>query len=350
MPEVSVGMILSDNLKLKFFKVKQQEIILAIEGDTDPNTLQKLRDFIVQSVTAHRTAINDFIKNKNEAVGKAQPNKRNALLKEANTGLKALLEKAEAKMQASADKFYRADEALKNKYTTGRIKLVTRLLWVPITWVADSIVEAVVGTVAGPVGWLLTLKGIADKVKDVATLAGEIKSAYEAKQVDAEKLKTAIADIRKIKPPATLTATQVDKLKIATKAFSARVLGLEMDVKKAATELDGLLKSLENAEPPEGVSLKPVEDLVTEQIENIQKLNEDIKEGKKLVQSATDVAKNAESKAEKDWKGYLGAVGKVYEAVSSMSDFVSDITNWGKAAADVTKYVAGLIVDAKAGD
>lgn len=350
MPEVSVAMILTDNLKLKAFKVQQEEIILNVEGDTDPNTLQKLRDHLVQSVSAHRTAVNDFIKKKNDEALKSPKKDRKTMLSEANNGLKKLLENAETKMQASADKFYLADERTKSEYQAGRIKFFVRLAWVPIAWIADYMIESAIEGVAGPVGWIVWLKSTADKIKATVSMAQELISANEEKDKDQEKLKTAISKIRAIKPPKKLEAAQVDALKLATKTFSARVLGLEIEVKKAATQLDDLLKAMDQADPPEKGMLAVIEDVIKEQIEMIEKLNDAITEGKKLVQSATDIAKNAETRATSNWTSYLGAVNKVWDAVVGLADVGMQITSFSKAAQSALKTISGFIVDAKAGD
>jgi hypothetical protein len=71
-PGITVAVIDATFLDLKTFPVKQQEIQLKIDGDTDPNTLQRLRDQIVPSVQHHKQVINDFIGKTAVAVAKAK--------------------------------------------------------------------------------------------------------------------------------------------------------------------------------------------------------------------------------------------------------------------------------------
>jgi hypothetical protein len=86
-PGITVAVIDATFLDLKTFPVKQQEIQLKIDGDTDPNTLQRLRDQIVPSVQHHKQMINDFI-------GKTAVPKSQAKMKDAPKQVMECVEQA----------------------------------------------------------------------------------------------------------------------------------------------------------------------------------------------------------------------------------------------------------------
>lgn len=347
MPEqITVAMIDTKLLNLKTFPVKQQEIQLKIEGDTDSSTLQRLRDHILPSVAHHKQVINDYIAKTAVAVSKAKSkSEAETLVKNGRDGLEKLLLSAVPKVQASAEKFYKTDNDTKNLYSDGRIKFWTVLAWVPVTLTLAKSLFAD----DEPQGWLMSIKGTIDLVKDIGTFLMDCKSAYEQYFVTLEQLTDAIALVRKIKAPKKVEASDLDKLKLKTKAYSARILGLEMQAKTAAKKLDEILKAQDKLKGAPKEVLARVEQTVSNQLDTVQKLNDTINHGKKVLQSANDHIKNAEKrlKTATDWSSWLGTLGTIYEAFSSGVDTGLGVTSgkYAESAFNTGKFLGGLFVD-----
>ena len=231
--EITVAMIDAKRLDLKTFPVKQQEIQLKIEGDTDSSTLQRLRDHILPSVQHHKQVINDFIGKTAEAVAKAKTKgEAEKIAHQGRDGLEKLLRSAVPKVQASAEKFFASDNATKQNYQVGKIKFWTVLAWVPVTLLVNALLFADDG---GGGGWFMALKGTIDLIKDIGTFLVDCKSSYEQHNVTLKQLTDAIAEVRKIKAPKKVEPADLDKLRLKHKAYGARVLGLQMQAKTAAT-------------------------------------------------------------------------------------------------------------------
>lgn len=344
--QITVALIRKDNLKLPHLSVEQQEVQLKIEGDTDPSTLQRLRDHILPSVQHHMEVVNKYIATADQAIGKAK-SKQDAerLGTKAKKDLELLVKSVEPKVKASAEKFFTTDNATKQAYANGRYKFWTVIAWVPVTFT----IGALVGGGSGPVGWALTIKSWVDLLKDAGSFLAGCLDAYQASQTDLKQLREVIAEVRKIKPPKKVEAAHLDKLKLKTKAYSARILGLEMEAKAAAKKLDAMLKAQGDTKGLPKEVLKAIETSVQNQIECVTSLNEAVDEGKKVVQSASDHIKNIEKKVTTttDWTSWLGTLGKIYEASSTLVDvtIAGNLRSWGEAAFGAAKYLGGLKVD-----
>lgn len=346
--EITVAMIDTKFLDLKTFPVKQQEIQLKIDGDTDPNTLQRLRDQIVPSVQHHKQVINEFIAKTAVAVSKAKTKEdAEKLAKQGQDGLEKLLRSAVPKVQAAAEKFFKTDNATKQLYSTGKIQFRTILAWVPVTLILNKLLFAD----DDPVGWFMYIKSWVDFLKDAGTFLADCKAAYEQHYVTLKQLTDAIADVRKIKAPKKVEPAHLDTLKLKHKAYNARILGLQMQAKTAAKQLDDMLKSQAKMKDAPKPVMECVEQAVQNQIDMITQLNDTIDEGKKVLQSAEDHIKNAEKRVKtnttSDWAGWLDKWGKIYEACSSLIDtgLAAKAGKLSEFAFNASKYFGGLKVD-----
>lgn len=353
MPEqITVAMIETKLLDLKTFPIKQQEVQLKIEGDTDPRTLQRLRDHILPSVQHHRKVVNEYIAKRAVEVSKAKSKKEaEQLVKKGHEVLEQMLQTAVPKVQASAEKFFQTDNEAIEKYQyqqgRGRIKFWALFSWAPVTIILSKTVFAD----NDPAGWLMDLKGAIDTIKDIGTFMLECKTAYEESNATLEQVISAIAVIRKIKAPKKVEAGDIDKLKLKTKGYSARLLGLEMEAKKAAKLLDEILKSQEKLKGAPKSVLEQMEQNVSNQLDIVHQLNDTIEHGKKVLQSANDHIKNAEKrlKTETDWTGWLGLLGNIYEAFSSGLDSGLGLSSkkYADFAFNSGKYLGGIFVEMK---
>jgi hypothetical protein len=345
MPSITVAMINSDCLNLKYFPVQQQEIELAIEGDTDPNTLQKLRDHISASVQHHRGVINKFIKDKAEEISKQKAKKQaEELTKKYSAELEKVLRSAAPKVQASASKFFLANNAIAAQIQLGTYKYTVKVLWTPVTmYLGLKLFGA--GVATGGAGWVLAAKFWVDTIKDVGLWGKGIYDAYAAARVDLKQLQTAIDTIRKIKPPKKIENTHIDTLKIKAKAYSARILGFEMEAKEAAKHLDNLLNQQEKVKDAPKEAADKMAEIVKAQIKMVKNVNKMVEEGKRKVTSANDHATNAEKRAKNEWTTWLPALGKLYDFLSAGVDISQDLKNHYENAFTAAKYIGGIVVD-----
>src|SRR5262245_47048169 len=159
MPTISFALILGDNLKLKYLKLKQCETIIDITGPTDSNTLQLMRqDPAVNSCFMDRRAnLNKLIvdtENKLATLAKAGKPKSEAetIRGTFNTEYKRQIDVFEKTLDEKVKGFCKANEAKLAAQQISNWKFGIRTVWSlgELLWSAGGAVAG--GVAAVPTG------------------------------------------------------------------------------------------------------------------------------------------------------------------------------------------------------
>jgi hypothetical protein len=318
---IAFSLILNPNLELKEIALEQTEVVIDVNGDTDPLTHDMVRNYgpVNDCFQARRKNINDLITNSAKAIHNAKSKKQGeTLLTEFNSKFKVQVSTFQTELQVRVEKFFKEDHQRKIAYLAGKITF--KIHAIGALGKAGLFLISLVSFAQGePTGdstqeILLSWKDLIDLVKEGAAFATILFNLWKELSGQEERLKTALANIKKIKPPAPISESLADAVKIAIGAYNAKLLGIEMEAKQMAANLDKLLKKIDSGKWEDEGTLKQVEIKIDKNLHEIIRLNEALKHGRTLTASAQTQIKNVSARLKQDPKTYWNTLVEWYES------------------------------------
>ena len=255
MPDITYEVVEPANLKLKNVHQDQIKINIDITGaQTDPLTLHQIygEESLKQCFLARRKNINTLLQNAESAAAKApERQEKERILKEMNDKVGAQVNTLGQEMQVRANNYVARQKKEVNDYYWASAKLSVKWAY-SIAKLGSGAVETggkVITAVTVPgAGLFITasaIKGVIDTSVELYNLYSEMLSAFEEETEVRKKLKTAVAEVRKLKAPEKVPQSKIDAVSSLLVPYGARLIGIDMKAKELATKLDVLLKKLE---------------------------------------------------------------------------------------------------------
>jgi hypothetical protein len=307
------------NLKLKNVQQEQIKVYIDITGaETDPLTLQQIYEeqSLQQCFLARSKNINMLVQGADAEVAKATDKKeQERLLKEMNDKVAAQVKTLGQEMQVRANAFIAKQKKEVNDFYWVTVKMAVRCGYnvgkLTLGALNTTAKVVTVATVPGA-GMFVTagaIKGIIDNVRDVYKLYHELQSYLDGELEVRKKLKSAVVELRKLKPPAKVPQDKIDGVSSLLIPYSVRLAGIDMQAKQLATQLDALLKKLEKKKFRFKRHQELAENEVDKSIQEIIKLSQTVTKGRGLVQNAKDAVKTASQRVQKDPPSFYSNVG-----------------------------------------
>lgn len=316
---IAFSLILNPNLALPEITLTQSEVIIDVAGDTDPLTHDMVRQYgpVNDCFLARRKNINDLITTSAKAIHNAKDKKAaDQLLNDFNKKFTQQVTTFQSELQTRVDKFFKEDNQRKAQYLLGKISYKIRLAGA--LGKAGMFMMSMANYMSGqqPTDTreqLLSWKDLIDLVKEGVALAGILVNLWKELGGQEGRLKTALANIKKIKPPAPISGSLADAATVAVAAYNAKLLGMEMEAKSIAAHLDKLLKKIDSGTWEDEDDLTKIEAKVDKNLHEIIRLNEALKHGRSLAASAQTQIKNVSSRLKQDPKTYWDTLVEWYE-------------------------------------
>src|SRR5262249_1717444 len=159
----------------------------------------------------------------------------------------------ESELQKRVDVFVRKQKQNVNDLFWAAVKITARIVRALVK-AGKGLTElpakatAAVGaglTGAGVFLSVVALKGLARSINDVKSAYEEVMGALETEREQYDKLKKAVAEIKKIKKPNLVPQEKIEDVEKLLGPYGARLLGVDTTAKALATKLDQQLKKLE---------------------------------------------------------------------------------------------------------
>jgi len=336
---VSFALILTKNLKLKNLKLSQIETVIKVTAGMDPLTLQQMRDEVSDSFKARRDNLNSFIE-KSEKLLDREPDKKKRQQKAGAViaRMNADVKKFEANLTKRVNDFCAAEEKRQDDFAKSEVKFTVSTLWSAATILKDTVggISALFASAVVPAATLAAAKAIADLLLDIKGLYKSLSDACKSHQKVQQEIVNSLKKIKATKPPKPIGKSQLNQLESQIKLYEDKLESIEMYAKSLARQLNGVLNFAEKNKGISDEAKKRIKKFVTRNLKDIVSISNDIKKGKRSIQSFNAKYKEAEKRSKTDARS-------VVEWALSFYEMANKLVTWGMEFGDTEKMIDLLV-------
>jgi hypothetical protein len=334
MPKQEIGfdLILNENLKLRWLKLKQVQVVVEVQGDADPLMLQKIYDHVRDDFLSERKKLNDTIRTYNTNLDKT-PKKRQELYSHFQKNMDGRVKSITDMLQNEVNRFCQEEakraETAEASVKSGTMRAIVRCGWSAIKIVKDS-VEAVGAGLTG-VGTPMGLKKIVDIAMDVKELFEDLVGQIRDEKKQRSLVKGHLDQIKKLKQDRDLKESSVKVLEDSIKLYADKLDRIDVQARNASRGLNGLLQEVSSLDGVEKEKVALAEKGVDQLLKEIVKLSTGLRSGHEFLKKARLQLATARKAAKKD--GWFSL------------DFFGQLNNWFKDVNDLFDNFSLLVLD-----
>jgi hypothetical protein len=326
--EISYNMIERANLELDFFPVDQAEVILQVKGDTDPLTLQMIRDAVFPDFKASQKKINEYVKSLNGQIRSLSKNamrlKGKKMVEGGNAKIESMLGDFKSDAQAAIVALEKEQKAKADKAEQSPSATEWAVSWtIAVLWSASKIPKALGELFEGdPVGMAAAAKDFIEALGDLKELFTKLSNQFETADTAKTKVQT---QLKKMKTQKSISESDVKALEDSVDLFDAKVAGMEVQAKVLSKKINAAIASI-----PDEVNEKAIEDAqktLQGNLEAIVDLSSAIKKAQAHLKTYRLKLGQARQAAKKESKSWLDLAGDAL----GWKDML-DVTSWTAAA------------------
>lgn len=336
---VSFALILNKNLKLTNLKLSQIETVIKVTAGMDPLTLQQMRDAVSDSFKARRDNLNSFIEASEKLLAREpdmrkRQQKAGAVISKLNADVK----KFEANLTKRVNEFCAAEEKRQEDFDKGQVKFAVSTLWSAATILKDTVggISALFASAVVPAATLAAAKAIADLLLDIKGLYGSLSDACKSHQKVQQEIVNSLKKIKATKPPKPIGKSVLNQLESQIKLYEDKLESIEMYAKSLAKQLNGVLTFAEKNKGISAEAKKRIKKFVTRNIKDIVSISNDIRSGKRNIQSFNDKYKEASKRSKTDAQS-------VFDWALSFYEMANKLVTWGQEWGDTEKMIDLLV-------
>jgi len=249
--KISFALVLSSNLKKPNTQMQQIEVVLEVTGDTDPLTLQKMRDVANKSFLKKRSGFNGIIAQTEKVLAQLKSKKTfESKLKGFHKEVDRRLKDIEKDLDKQVTAFCKKDAELAAIYKKTRNWFAVKATW-DGSKIASASMEALAKGTAGALtgglnmATLSAVKTCVDLARDIYKLGKEAADYHRDEAKQRKVIKAVLKKLTSLKPPKSVGKTAIDAVEEAFKPYPQKVLLQRQNAKETAKRLDKLLKQAE---------------------------------------------------------------------------------------------------------
>lgn len=336
---VSFALILTKNLKLTNLKLSQIETVITVTAGMDPLTLQQMRDAVSDSFQARRKNLNDFIVASEKLLAR-EPNKKKrqqkakAIIVKMNSDVK----KFEANLTKRVNVFCAAEEKRQEDFDKSQVKFAVSTLWSAANILKDTVggIAALFASAAVPAASVAAAKAIADLLLDIKGLYGSLSDACKSHLKVQKEIVSSLKKIKATKPPKPIGKSLLNQVDSQIKLYEDKLDSIEMYAKTLARQLNGVLNFAEKNKDISAEAKKRIKKFVSRNIKDIVSISNDVKKGKRSIQSFRDKYKQASKRAKTDARS-------IFDWALSFYDMANKLVTWTQEWGDTEKMIDLLV-------
>jgi chromosome segregation ATPase len=336
--QISFALVLDKNLKLENLKLKQIETVINVRGDTDPVTLQRMRDAVRDSFQDRRKNLNALIAKSEGNLAKIKNRKdRQKAAKVALQAIDKQVKGFEKNLNTRIVAFCREEEKKTAEFDAAQVKWGIATMWSAGAVLKDTVtgIAALFASAALPPASLALGKAIADLALDMKGLYQDLRDACKSEADVRKDISNAFKKLKAIKKPKPVPKSSVNQLDKSIQLHKAKLDEIEMRAKQIGARLNGFLKLSEKP----GLSKngkKILRGAIDKRIKEIVKLNTDLKKGRSQYTSFLSKYKQAKKRQATDAWSIVDWSLEVY-------DVVNKLFSWTVEFGDVEKQMDMLV-------
>lgn len=336
---VSFALILTKNLKLTNLKLTQIETVIKVTAGMDPLTLQQMRDAVSDSFKARRENLNSFIAASEKLLAR-EPNekkrqqKAGTIIAKINSDVK----KFEANLTKRVNVFCVTEEKRQDDFDKSQVKFAVSTIWSAANILKDTIggISALFASAVVPAASIAAAKAIADLLLDIKGLYASMSDACKSHQKVQQEIVASLKKIKATKPPKPIGKSLLNQLEAQIKLYEGKLESIEMYAKSLAKQLNGVLNFAEKNKGISAEGKKRIKKFVTRTIKDIVSISNNIKKGKRSIQSFNDKYKQALKRSKTDARS-------VFDWALSFYDMANKLVTWVLERGDVEKMIDLLV-------
>ncbi len=312
-----VAFVLTKNLKLPHFPVNQCTATFQVKGDTDPLTLQEMRDAIFPEFQKTQTKVNQFIEAQNLKISKLSVNDRKAkkhlqLFEAGNKTIERLLAEFKTAADGQLEAYGRRQMAKAEKVASAPTNTQWGVKWlVSIGWSAYQGYKGVMDFASGesPLKILDGIKGFIDAAKDILGLVQKLLDQRADEKTVNARIRAALKTLGSKK---VFTEGDVKSLEDLVSLYEAKVLAMEMSGKSLSAKVASAVTAI----PADGITpeaAKQAEKALDEVLKELVKLQTAVKPAQEKLKKYKLTLGAAKQQAKKEPASWLTWAVKGYE-------------------------------------